>query len=143
MALALSLLSLALSLLSIVSVAGCDRGQATTAKQPDQPDITAPVIVESPGAAPESATEPAADPADENNSGRTEIVATQIDCQQDSDCVEATCCHATTCVAASARPDCASAACTADCRAGTMDCNGGCLCQAGKCAAKLWWTPSE
>jgi hypothetical protein len=127
------------------SLFGCDRGQATAPEQPDQPDQPdqgAVVVVESPGVAPD----PASDPAgleDETIPGRTEIVATQVDCQQDSDCVKATCCHATTCVAASAKPDCASVSCTADCRAGSMDCNGGCLCQAGKCAAKLWFAPGE
>jgi hypothetical protein len=125
--------------LVLLVIVGCDRGQPTS---PEQPDTGAPVVVETPGAAPEPADEPPPS-ADEAPPSRTEIIATEIDCQQDSDCVKATCCHATTCVAASARPDCTSASCTADCRAGTMDCNGGCLCQAGKCAAKLWWAPSE
>lgn len=126
-------------LLGALAIVACDRGQATP---PEQPSIDAPVVVESPGAAPEPAPEPPP-VADEAPPGRIEIVATDVTCQQDSDCVKATCCHATTCIAASARPDCTSAACTADCRAGTMDCNGGCLCQAGKCASKLWWPPSQ
>jgi hypothetical protein len=124
--------------LLVLALAGCDR-QASAVEHADaQPPI---VVVESPGASPESGAAPEESP-EQAPPGRTEIVATEVACQQDSDCVKATCCHATTCVAASARPDCTTTACTADCRAGTMDCHGGCLCQAGKCAAKLWWAPS-
>jgi hypothetical protein len=119
---------------------GCDRQAAPVEHADAQPPV---VVLESPGSVPEPADEPAHESGDAAPPGRTEIVMTEVACQQDSDCVKATCCHATTCVAASARPDCTTAACTADCRAGTMDCNGGCLCQAGRCAAKLWWAPSE
>jgi hypothetical protein len=124
---------------------GCDR-QATPAEHADaQPPPV--VVIESPGTIPEPPGLTGADAGpndgeDEASAGRTEIVATDVACQQDSDCVKATCCHATTCVAAGAGPDCTTVACTADCRAGSMDCNGGCRCQAGKCAAKLWFAPS-
>jgi hypothetical protein len=130
-----------LLLAALVGWLGCDR-QATPAEHADG-EIPV-VVVESPGAPPEPSN-----PAGESVGpsvdlpGRTQIVATDIACQQDSDCVKATCCHASTCVAASAGPNCSATACTADCRAGTMDCNGGCLCQAGRCAAKLWWAPSQ
>jgi hypothetical protein len=121
-----------------LALVGCEKQQPPNANPPR-------VIVEQPGEAPTPATpdspEPEADP--EPAFGTTEIVATQIACQADADCVKATCCHATTCVAVSDGPDCSASTCTMDCRAGTMDCNGGCLCQAGKCAAKLWWAPSQ
>jgi hypothetical protein len=132
-------------LAALVGWAGCNR-QPTPA---EHADAEPPVVVESPGASPEPADPELADNVaegatpDEAAPGRVEIVSTAIPCQQDSDCVKATCCHATTCVAASARPDCSATACTADCRAGTMDCNAGCLCQAGTCAAKLWWPQSN
>jgi hypothetical protein len=130
-------------LVTVVGWGGCDR-QAPSVEHADaqQVDPAPDVVIESPGQEPEPTT-PADERPEEAPPGRTEIVMTEVACQQDSDCVRATCCHATTCVAASARPDCSSVACTADCRAGTMDCNGGCLCQAGRCAAKLWWAPSE
>ena len=129
-------------LLALVLVA-CNRGQTTTAEHADAA-MPVDVVVENPGVPLEPAEPPErTEEPIEQVPGRTEIVMTDVACTQDSDCVRATCCHATTCVAASVRPDCSSVACTADCRAGTMDCNGGCLCQAGKCAAKLWWAPSE
>jgi len=58
-------------------------------------------------------------------------------CITDSDCVPATCCHATACVAKSDRPDCDGAFCTMNCEPETIDCGGGCVCQSGTCAAKL------
>lgn len=58
-------------------------------------------------------------------------------CESDADCVKATCCHATACVAAANAPDCSDAMCTADCQFGTTDCGGGCLCHEGRCAARL------
>jgi hypothetical protein len=128
--------SLLAGLVGWIGWVGCDR-QTTPAEHAEPPVV----VVESPGAQPEPSKPD--EPEEEAAPGRTQIVATDVPCQQDSDCVRATCCHATTCVAASARPDCSATACTADCRAGTMDCNGGCLCQAGTCATKLWWAPSE
>ena len=65
------------------------------------------------------------------------VVTTDIACTSDADCVPAGCCHADTCVAASDAPECKDVMCTADCRAGTLDCGGGCLCQEGRCAARI------
>ncbi len=59
------------------------------------------------------------------------------ECSSNADCVPAQCCHATTCVPASQAPQCDGVACTMECRAGTMDCGGGCGCQNGKCIAQL------
>lgn len=61
-------------------------------------------------------------------------------CRTDADCVPQQCCHATACVAKAAAPDCSAAICTADCRPNTIDCGGGCFCQAGVCQAKLTGT---
>jgi hypothetical protein len=59
-------------------------------------------------------------------------------CQTDADCVPAQCCHPTSCVVASAAPDCSDMACTEDCQGGTMDCGQGhCACQDGTCAAVI------
>jgi len=58
-------------------------------------------------------------------------------CTTDADCVPATCCHATACVAQANAPSCGDAMCTLDCRSGTVDCGGGCLCHEGHCAAHL------
>jgi hypothetical protein len=72
-----------------------------------------------------------------------EVVAGTDPCSSDADCVKAECCHPTTCVAADKAPKCGDVACTLDCRVGTTDCYGGCLCQDGKCAARRWLGPSE
>ncbi|MFO0710118.1 MAG: hypothetical protein U0353_09785 [Sandaracinus sp.] len=66
------------------------------------------------------------------------IVVGTDTCATDADCVVAACCHATSCVARANAPSCADVMCTADCREGTTDCGGGCLCQDGHCAARLW-----
>jgi len=58
-------------------------------------------------------------------------------CRSDADCVPATCCHATACVARDAAPECQNVACTMECRPETMDCGGGCSCDGGRCVARL------
>lgn len=65
------------------------------------------------------------------------IVVGEDPCKTDADCVPATCCHPNACVSADKKPDCKDATCTLNCQGDTMDCGGGCLCQEGKCAAKL------
>jgi hypothetical protein len=59
-------------------------------------------------------------------------------CKKDSDCVKETCCHPTMCVSKDKAPSCKEAVCTLDCKYGTMDCGGGCVCKDGKCAANVW-----
>jgi hypothetical protein len=54
-------------------------------------------------------------------------------CRADADCVPATCCHPTACVPKAGAPDCAGTACTMDCRPGTLDCGGRCVCTDGRC----------
>ncbi len=55
-------------------------------------------------------------------------------CSQDSDCVKASCCHASSCINKNYEPDCGGIACTQECRPGTFDCGGGyCKCNEGKC----------
>ncbi len=55
-------------------------------------------------------------------------------CSQDSDCVKASCCHASSCTSNRYKPDCGGIACTRECRPGTFDCGGGyCACKEGKC----------
>lgn len=62
------------------------------------------------------------------------IVAGTDRCETDADCVPDGC-HATSCVAAAEMAP-GELACTAELRYGTTD-GGGCLCQAGLCAARL------
>lgn len=62
---------------------------------------------------------------------------TNVACESDEDCVPASCCHAETCVAPEDAPDCRGVACTLECREGTLDCGGRCLCLNGRCAAHL------
>jgi len=71
-----------------------------------------------------------------DNTGGADPAASDV-CVTDDDCVKASCCHATACVAKSAAPDCKEMMCTADCKPGTMDCGGGCKCVEGKCSAQL------
>lgn len=128
---------LGLVLTTAVVVCACEKEQPPATDPGHGED---PVVVEDPGATPEQP--PPEQPAPEQPSeGRTEIIPTEVSCQTDADCVKDSCCHARSCMAASSAPDCSSVMCTADCQAGTMDCNGGCLCQDGKCAARLWWPP--
>jgi hypothetical protein len=63
-------------------------------------------------------------------------------CTTDADCVPDACCHAAACVAAANRPSCADAVCTQECRYGTLDCGGSCLCHEGHCAARLSALPN-
>ncbi|HEY6557774.1 MAG TPA: hypothetical protein VI072_10890 [Polyangiaceae bacterium] len=58
-------------------------------------------------------------------------------CSKDDDCVPASCCHSSACVARGQAPDCKATMCTMECRPATLDCGGSCLCQNGQCAAKL------
>ncbi len=60
-----------------------------------------------------------------------------VECSSDADCVPAECCHATACVPVSKKPSCDGVMCTMECRAGTLDCEGSCYCQDGKCSARL------
>ncbi|MDP3275607.1 MAG: hypothetical protein Q8Q09_10460 [Deltaproteobacteria bacterium] len=57
------------------------------------------------------------------------------ECARDEDCVRATCCHATACVPVARRPACEGMMCTMECRPGTLDCGGSCVCQQGRCGA--------
>lgn len=71
------------------------------------------------------------------------IVVGTDPCTTDADCVPAGCCHAAACVARASAPACGDAVCTMECRYGTLDCGGGCLCQAGHCAARLSEMPVD
>ncbi|MFO7567031.1 MAG: hypothetical protein R6X02_30585 [Enhygromyxa sp.] len=111
----------------------------------EQPGPT--VIVEDPGVAPAGETgddePPTAAGPEAPEFGSIEVVATDVPCQSDAECVKDSCCHASSCVAIADAPDCSAAVCTLECRGGTMDCYGGCVCQAGRCAARLWIAPPD
>ncbi len=84
------------------------------------------------------ATPPAASPTDET------IVAGSDPCQSDADCVPVCGCHPAACVAKATAPACEEGLmCTQECRPGTMDCGGGCLCKDGRCAARLVNAPTR
>ena len=57
------------------------------------------------------------------------------ECKTDADCVPAQCCHATKCVPKSAAPDCEGVFCSQECRPGSIDCGGRCICVKGRCKA--------
>lgn len=74
-------------------------------------------------------------------SSEPELVLSDDACTTDADCVPADCCHAAACVAVANAPSCGDAMCTMECRFGTIDCGGGCLCHEGRCAARLMRAP--
>ncbi|MBW2969812.1 hypothetical protein KY309_01770 [Candidatus Woesearchaeota archaeon] len=59
------------------------------------------------------------------------------ECSTDGDCVPAECCHATACVPKSKAQNCDGVVCTLECRSGTIDCGGGCMCVEGKCVTEV------
>lgn len=55
-------------------------------------------------------------------------------CSVDTDCVAATCCHASDVVNNANAPDCSEVLCTANCEPGTLDCGQAeAMCVEGKC----------
>lgn len=89
------------------------------------------------GSAETAVDEPAPDPASQQG----QLVVGEDTCETDADCVPAACCHPAACVAQANAPSCAAVMCTSDCRYGTLDCGGSCLCHEGRCAARLSVAP--
>lgn len=58
------------------------------------------------------------------------------ECSSDSDCVPSSCAHASSCVAKSNAPKCEGVFGTSECRQGTLDCGGSCVCVAKRCTTK-------
>jgi hypothetical protein len=112
-------------------VLGC--GTAANGQSADSPTSTEPDVEVSPGKSP--GTMPAIEkPVEEAKPG----VKADLSCSADADCVYGECCHPTTCVAKSSKPNCEGVMCTMDCRGNTMDCGGGsCVCNEGTCEAKM------
>ncbi len=54
-------------------------------------------------------------------------------CETDSDCVPATCCHASECMNKRYELDCSGVVCTQECVPGTIDCGGYCKCENNNC----------
>ncbi len=110
------------------------------------PVLMTPVVLTGCGGASDAASEPIVvdQPAggDEGEADTTgELVVGDDACTTDADCVPADCCHAAACVARERAPSCGDAVCTTECRYGTIDCGGGCLCHEGRCAARLSAAP--
>jgi len=62
----------------------------------------------------------------------------EVECQKNSDCVPADCCHATSCVAVGDAPSCDGVFCTEICSPGSLDCGqGSCGCVQGRCVAEI------
>lgn len=58
------------------------------------------------------------------------------ECITNEDCVYAQCCHPSSCVPITNKPNCEGIFCTQECAPGTLDCNqGSCKCIRGKCKA--------
>lgn len=143
-----SLAPLCLSLACLLGLGACDKKKSPS-EEPSRGDTdngasADGVVVEDPGTDPaEAGGEGSVDPISKDDleyEGSVEVVAGgSIPCTTDADCVPAECCHPTSCVAAASKPDCSATMCTMECKSGTMDCFGGCLCGEDKmCAAKIW-----
>lgn len=115
-------------MVAMVVTAGC--GSA------DDDRTTAPIVLPEPE--PEQA-----EPAGEPSGDEPALVIGEDACTTDADCAPAECCHAAACVGRANAPACGDAMCTMECRYGTMDCGGGCLCHEGRCAARLSPPPEE
>lgn len=141
---------LALSLLIpllVMRLAACERGDAPAVSptgEASTPTPTPPPVEQEPEGdeAPEEAELADAGQVPEAEGAEPapkvgELIVSKEACTSDADCVKASCCHANACVAAANAPSCAGKACTMDCRGGTIDCGGSCLCHEGFCAAQL------
>ena len=124
-------LSSVVALFMTCIVLGC--GTAANGQGADTPAEAEPEAEVSPG-------ETAGNMPDIGKPAEEAKPAAEIDrsCSTDADCVYGECCHPTTCVAKSSKPNCEGVMCTMDCRANTMDCGGGsCVCKEGTCEAKM------
>lgn len=101
------------------------------------------VVIINPDDTPEPVETPPDEPAERPRGEQTELSVGNDPCESDADCVPADCCHAAACVARTNGPSCGDVMCTMECRQGTIDCGGGCLCHEGRCAARLWQGPGE
>lgn len=61
------------------------------------------------------------------------------ECDEDSDCVPAQCCHAADCIIKEKRTDCSNVFCTQVCLPGTIDCGGSCACVYGRCTGQNFY----
>jgi len=116
-------------------LAACGCGSST------DDEVGQPVVVEPP-ADDTPPAEPPAEPPSEPPAGEDDLVVGDDPCETDEDCVPAECCHAAACVAQNNAPDCSDVMCTQECRYGTLDCGGACLCHEGRCAARLSEPPA-
>ena len=80
-------------------------------------------------------------PTETTQGGGDDLVLGEDACETDADCVPAGCCHAAACVAQANAPSCVDVMCTQECRYGTLDCGGSCLCHEGRCAARVSEAP--
>lgn len=113
-------------------------GLACTGEDPAEPST---IHVQAPDEGGESPSEPT-DPGETAEPGEGELVVSDDACETDDDCVPAGCCHAAACVAQANAPSCEDMMCTQECRYGTLDCGGRCLCHEGRCAARLSVAPT-
>ncbi len=84
-----------------------------------------------------SKTNPYTDSDVESDSSKPDILLDKY-CEQDTDCVAATCCHATDALARSYGPACTAVLCSMDCQPDTLDCGQGAVkCINNQCTAVL------
>src|SRR5690606_16397096 len=114
-------------------LAGCRSSSPTPSQSPmaETPPSAEPVATAPPPPAAE------ATPLTPEQAPRASAPPDGAQCQTDADCVPASCCHPDQCVPKDEAPDCSDTFCTRDCRGGTLDCGGRCLCRQGVCGAQL------
>jgi hypothetical protein len=134
----------ALSLVVCIALLGCDPPPANAPDASTGDQATPETPPTQPPPAEDDGAEPPPEPETPPDDGQKyEIAVGADDCTTDADCVKSDCCHPRMCVSKDKTPSCGDVACTLDCQVGAMDCYGGCLCQEGKCAAKLWMGPAD
>ncbi|MEJ7727852.1 MAG: hypothetical protein WKG00_01415 [Polyangiaceae bacterium] len=119
-------------------LAACPSSDMPPATEPPPtPAVTGPAPEAVPPPLPD--TSPVQPPMSPNvpDGGGEKLVVSGDACKTDTDCSPSGCCHATACGGKSKAPDCKAVQCSMECRGGTIDCGGGCLCQDGHCAARL------
>ena len=133
----LSLMRTVISAAIVLSCLACGASQETNPGQPIHVEAPAPAPVQ---VEPPAQVEQPAVPQEQIPPGVPQTAPEDDlggECEADADCVPASCCHPTSCVPVSNRPSCDRVMCTQECRGGTLDCGGSCVCANGRCLERI------
>lgn len=110
---------------ALLALAACGTSTPDATRPAPEGDSVPPLVSVSPTAPATPVTPPS------SGAGGQDV------CKTDADCVPAACCHSAACVTKDKAPACSGILCSQICQPGTIDCGGGCLCQDGRCGARL------